>query len=411
MKCTRHLIVGAAVGLAVVGYELLPGPKGRSRLPAGPGVPMVSLGVTHGLAVASDGSLWSWGGQDSGRPVLGLPQTEFTGNLLRLGRDTNWVLVAAGAGHNLALRADGRIWAWGANWRGQLGNGVAGPNLGNGRLNVQDRPAQTVEGSDWVAVEAGDSSSYALKRDGTLWAWGWNDYGQLGIGSWTNTATPVRVGTATNWVKVRAGGLSAAGIQSDGSVWIWGGSLALGPPRMQSPEDLPVPTRLTAETNWSDVSVTFNLSIAVKADGTLWAWGRNAYYFTGAAHDAGRAPTQVGHAADWRSVWSSQDGSQHLLLKQDGTFWVMTPRELRKVGLPPKVLAAAAGGRAIAAITREGEVWTCGTVLGQRRVKDRFLHWAEGRCRRLGWDAPWAREPRPIVHEEPWRLRNRDPHD
>jgi len=321
-----------------------------------------------------------------GWPVLGLGRTEFTGSLLRNGRDTNWVMVSAGDDHSLALKSDGRIWAWGANYRGQLGDGVSVPKLSNGKLNVQDRPVRTAEGGGWVRVEAGFVTSYALKRDGTLWAWGLNNFGQLGIASWAGAPKPVLVGTATNWVKIRAGGVSAAGIQSDGRLWIWGGSPALGNRTPQSPQNLLVPTCVTSDTNWTDVSVAFNLWPAVKADGSLWAWGPNAHVLAGAAQDTCETPTQVGDATDWRPAWSSQGGYYHLLKKREGTFWVMdasqghhTSVRLSSIKLPPNVVAVDAGGGAVAAISQEGEVWTCGTVLGQHGTRDRLLRWAEQR--------------------------------
>ena len=256
---------------------------GRLNLPAGQHAPIVSIGDSHGLVLAPDGSLWCWGGQDRGWPVLGLGKTDFTANLTRIGSDKSWVMVSAGDDHNLALKTDGTIWAWGANYRGQLGDGNHGMRTANGKANIRDTPMQTVEGSDWVQVEAGSVTSYALKRDGTLWAWGLNNFCQLGTGSWTDSAQPVQVGTATNWLKIRAGGVSAGAIRLDGSLWIWGGSPKFGNTTPQSPQNLLVPTRVTSDTNWVDLSVAFNIWLAIKSDGTLWAWGRSAAVFTGAS--------------------------------------------------------------------------------------------------------------------------------
>ena len=417
MKLIRLLLVGAAVVLVLFCYFTLREPEGRLKLPGGRHDPVVSLGDSHGLILAPDGSLWSWGGEDRGFPVLGLGKINFAAHLARIGSETNWVFVSAGDAHNLALKSDGAIWAWGADYRGQLGDGKTGGMLSNGTLNVEYQLVHTVEGNDWVRVEAGFSTGYALKRDGTLWAWGLNNFGQLGIGSWADSPRAVQVGTATNWVKIRAGGVSAAGIQSDGSLWIWGGSPKLGNTTPQSSQNLLVPTRVTSDTNWGDVSVAFNLWLAVKSDGTLWAWGRHAHTFTGVSEDACETPTQIGHETDWQSVRSSRGGSYDLLKKRDGTFWIMVAAhddrsvKLSKVALPPNVVAWDAGGGAIAAITREGEVWTCGTVLGQHGTRDRFLGLAERLCWRLGWKVRWTYQPTRIVREQPWQLRNIDPND
>jgi alpha-tubulin suppressor-like RCC1 family protein len=418
MKPKRWLVAGGAVGLVFIGYFLLRAPEGRLKLPAGQRAPMISLGDSHGLALAPDGSLWSWGGEDRGFPVLGLGNKNLTAHLVRIGSDTNWVFASAGDNHNLALKSDGTIWAWGANYRGQLGDGNAGIRLPNATPNRQNRPVHTVAGTDWMRVVAGSVTSYALKRDGSLWAWGLNNFGQLGIGSWTDRPKAVQVGTATNWVKIRAGGVSAAGLQADGSLWIWGGSPKLGNSRSLSVENLLVPTRFTLDTNWVDMSVAFNLWLAIKSDGTLWAWGQNAYIYTGASQDACQTPTQIGHDKDWEFVCSSRGGFYHLLKKRDGTFWVMdasqghhTSVRLRKVNLPPHIVASAAGGGAIAAMTQDGEVWTCGTILGQHGLRDRFIRFVQAQCWRVGWQVRWESNPSRIVREQPWQLRNDDSKD
>jgi alpha-tubulin suppressor-like RCC1 family protein len=217
-------------------------------------------------------------------------------------------------------------------------------------------------------------------------------------------------------VKIRAGGVSAAGIQSDGSLWIWGGSPKLGNTQHQSPQNLLVPTRLASDTNWMDVSVAFNLWLAIKREGTLWAWGRSAHVFTGDAQD--ETPIQIGHETNWQSICSSQGGFYHLLNKRDGTFWIMDAPQgdhgsvkLSKVDLPPNIVAWDAGGGAIAAIAQDGQVWTCGTVLGQHGPKYRLIQKAEELCWRLGWKVRWEYDRPRIVQEKPRQLRNIDPKD
>jgi alpha-tubulin suppressor-like RCC1 family protein len=416
MKRKRLLIAGAAVMLLSCGYFLLTGPPERLKLPSGPRLPMISLGDSHGLVLASDGSMWSWGGQDRGWPVLGLGKTNLTTSLVRISSEKDWAYISAGDDHNLALKSDGTIWAWGANYRGQLGDGTRGGRLTNGLPNLQDRPVHSVPGTDWVKVEAGSVTSYAIKRDGSLWAWGLNNFSQLGIGSWSDSPGAVQVGAATNWAKIRAGGVSAAGIQSDGSLWIWGGSPKLGNTTPQSSENLLVPTRLTSDSNWVDVSVAFNLWLAIKREGTLWAWGSNAHSFTGDPQV--EIPIQIGLETNWLSVSSSQSGYYHLLSKRDGTLWIMEAApggagsdKFRKVDLPPNVVAWDTGGGAYAAITQDGEVWTCGTILGQHGPKYRLIQKAEELCWRFGWKVRWQYDRPRIVQEKPRQVHNIGPTD
>jgi alpha-tubulin suppressor-like RCC1 family protein len=420
MKSKRLVIAVTAVGLATFGWVLLRRLEGSLKLPAGARVPMVSLGDSHGVVLAANGTIWSWGGQDRGWPVLGLGKTSVTANLIRIGSETNWAFISAGDDHNLALKSDGTVWAWGANYRGQLGDGNKGMTTAVGTPNLQERPIQTVEGSDWVQVEAGSVCSYGIKRDGTLWAWGLNNFSQLGIGSWADSLKATQAGTATDWVKIRAGGVSAAGIQSDGSLWIWGGSPKLGNTTPQSPQNLQVPTRFTSDCKWGDVSVAFNLWLGIKSDGTLWAWGRNAHIFTKASPDECEISAQVGHDTDWEAVCSSRGGFYHLLKKRDGSFWVMDGTQgdhgamnLTRVKLPASVVAFGAGGNAMAAIMRDRVVWTCGTVLGQNGAAYRFLRFAEAQCWRAGWKVQWTDHVHPtrMVQEQPRKLRNVERND
>ena len=409
----RRIGFGAALLAVILGWLLWRQgtPKGLVELPAGPLTPMLSLGRSHGVVLAPDGTLWSWGAEDLGWPVLGRGSTNganFSPNLGRIGADQDWVQVSAGQDHNLAVKSDGSIWAWGANYRGQLGNDSPGVS------KTQTQPVRSVEGHDWKRVEAGSVCSYALKTNGTLWAWGLNNFSQLGIGSWVDSSSPVQVGTASNWVVVRAGGVSAGGIQSDGSLWIWGGSPALGNTTPQNRENLLVPTRVSSGTNWVDVAVTFRLWAAIQADGTLWVWGLDAPQYTGAAEATGEVPTSLGSDRDWQSVSAS---TGHLLLrKRDGSWWLMTPSGpgrsgagLVRLDLPPQ---AREGDTALGsvAVIHDRTIWGWGTVLGERPVKDRVVAFLAERVRRMGWKVGWDEgADGKVQRDQPWPIRSSPP--
>lgn len=183
--------------------------------------------------------------------------------------DTNWVAVAAGISHTLALKADGSLWAWGENSQGELGFTNAG---------IFPVPVRIGAGQSWKAVFASGHSSFGIRSDGTLWAWGYNSGSVLGLGDgYTNAASvwiPTQVGTATNWVKVVAHqDQFSVGLQSDGSLWAWGSTdlpayvrAAYSPTNVVIPlTTSPAPTGLPGP--WVDVTT----GLFLKLDGTLWA--------------------------------------------------------------------------------------------------------------------------------------------
>jgi hypothetical protein len=113
----------------------------------------------------------------------------------------------------MLIKADGSIWAWGANSSGQLGDGT---------LLNRDLPIQVGSATNWVAVAAGGAHTVALQSDRTLWTWGANDSGQLGDGTFQSRNSPLRVGRATDWSRLAAGLSFTAGIKTDGTLWTWG---------------------------------------------------------------------------------------------------------------------------------------------------------------------------------------------
>ena len=214
-----------------------------------------------------------------------------------------WKQISAGNLHTVALKSDGTLWAWGYNGYGQLGDGTTAPRS----VPTQESSA----GTNWRSVSAGDSYTAALKSDGTLWAWGDNGHGRLGDGGITRRFVPTQVSSAgTNWRSVSAGSYHTIALKSDGTLWAWGdnshGQLGDGTTTPRS-----VPTQeSTHASDWSSVSAGGYHTAALKSDDTLWAWG---------SRQSGNSPTQVGTGTNWSSV--SAGYFHTAALKSDHTLW------------------------------------------------------------------------------------------
>lgn len=299
----------------------------HSKLPSGTRTPTVAVGDTHGVILAGDGSLWTWGDCEHGWHVLGLGTNVLTQpTLRRIGNDTNWVNVAVGGSTTLALKADGSIWGWGENFNGQLGNGSGTRDYAT--------PVRAAPGNDWKQVACGASHGLALKRDGSLWSWG-NDWaGQLGHGTTNSSRTPAQVGASTNWTRIWANLIQNVAQQKDGTLWFWGWDYS----GSEKGSSISLPTRVSADTNWVDVGMGEWMVFAIKSDGTLWTWGRRAHVYSNATNtNQDSAPVQVGHDTDWRSC--AQFGAPcPLFMKRDGSLWCLDARDEGGVTVVTKLL-------------------------------------------------------------------------
>ena len=177
----------------------------------GSGFVSVSTAFLQSFALKPDGSLWGWGSNDFGQ--LGLGDTARRDTPTPVGQ--GYAKVASGAYHTVALKTDGSLWAWGRNQYGQLGNGSFEANTG-----PQHNATPQKIGDGFTDVIAGVHHSVALKADGTLWAWGWNEYGQIGDGSTTSRSAPVQV--MTNVRKLLSAQISTVVQTQDGKTHGWG---------------------------------------------------------------------------------------------------------------------------------------------------------------------------------------------
>lgn len=250
----------------------------------------LGAGAQHLLVIKSNGTLWSWG--SNGKGELGDGTNVDRSVPSQIGNAANWTHVTASA-HSVALTQNGSLFAWGANIVGQVGDGVG---------YTQSTPRQIGTEATWVEAKAGGDFSIARKSPGTLWAWGENHDGEVGDGTNTPRPAPIQIGSATDWAQLSSEYSHSVGLKTGGSLWTWG-------------QDLPPPTQLGAATNWGVISANFRYGVAaIKADGTLWVDDRPA-----------TEPSQVGRDSDWKSV--SVGGGiygnvNHIVaLKNNGTLW------------------------------------------------------------------------------------------
>jgi alpha-tubulin suppressor-like RCC1 family protein len=309
-----------------------------------------STSALNSLGTRSDGSLWAWGGTSMGR--LGLnegPGTYYSSPVQIPG--TTWSTaengVSASWANGAALKTDGTLWVMGANYRGSLGlnqpgatyyssptqiPGTTWSNIGGfvtdcgraiktdgtlwvwgrndnaaqlpGALGLNDtinRSSPTQLPGTWSQCMNIPTATYGIKTNGTLWSWGINQGGQLGLnqgwpdgsGGYVRISSPTQIGTNTDWSLLpkgtNAGNMCIAAIKTNNTLWVWGrndnGQLGLNqgfPAYASSPIQLP-------GTNWSQVRIRGSGMFASKTDGTLWAWGDNAAGSIG--NNTGGSPT------------------------------------------------------------------------------------------------------------------------
>ena len=240
-----------------------------------------------------------------------------------LGAGETFTAVAAGNQFSLALRSDGTVWAWGSNGYGKLGIGG-----GDGK----NTPQQVSGLTGITAIAAGYDSAFAIKSDGTLWAWGYNGRGQLGDGTDIDRNRPVQITTMTGTTAIASGHSFTIALKSDGTVWTWGsnsyGQLGDGG-AIVSGSMRSTPQQVTGLSGITSIAAGYDCSFAVNADKTIMAWGDNTYGQLGinshGASTSTSAPVKVHGAGDvgfLSDVKMVTAGIYHTTaVKNDGTVW------------------------------------------------------------------------------------------
>ena len=333
----------------------------------------VGMAYNSTFGIKTDGTLWTWGSGNAAYGSYGALGTNEASRSVptQLGSDTNWSDIALDGAtysdnvtHNFAIKSTGALYGTGRN-------DIGGP-LGMG--DTTDRTTLTANGT-WTTgvakMAGGYLTSALLSTSGSLYTAGNNGgghprgQGSLGLGDTTNRNTFTQVGAGTDWTYIAAGGYNMAGIKSDGTLWTWGnnGAGALGYDSttfgnfccrcINGPEEhrgcpnegdesgrdgchepgetsefygcnavIPrsSPVQVGALTNWASVSVGVGHMVAVKTNGTLWAWGQNTSGQLGdGTNTSTSSPVQIGGLTTWAA--GSAGAYHNLGLKTDGTLW------------------------------------------------------------------------------------------
>ena len=285
----------------------------------------VSTSANHRLAIKTDGTLWSWGYNSKGQ--LGLGDIVNRSSPVQVGALTTWAKVVGSGRESAAIKTDGTLWTWGwnldTNWH--HADGVLGQN----DTITRSSPTQVGALTNWSKITiAGQTYNYpamiAIKTTGEAWGWGAypRQIGNSSVGN--NTSSPVLVGGGLTWAKINQGNhYNVNGITTDGKMWVWGQlTRGAGGNNVGTAYAQLTPLQSGALTTWSQVNSASTIGIkhnlAIKTDGTLWAWGANdngvlglgtaAAYIPGSGGKFGpeaSSPTQVGSATTWTSITAS----------------------------------------------------------------------------------------------------------
>ena len=342
--------------------------RSASALQVGSGYQSVAVGEAYVLAVKADGSLWAWGTNGSGQlgdggnsnqsspvkvgegyaravanyqltaalktdgtlwvwgqGIYGDGRSINTGSTPTLA-GSDYIDIALGRTHVLALKRDGTLEAWGYNRAGQLGVPTTDVCNAGSQFAANCAFSKKTVATGFAMVAAANNSSYGVKTDGTLWAWGSNSEAELGDGTTTDRAAPVQIGT--QFAQVAAGSNHAAGLKTDGSLWVWGAGTR-DPATGQTAKR---PVQLGQ--GFSSLDLGYRAGFALKPDQTLWAWGENsAGLFSDGSTQSASTPKQV--QVGVRQV--SAGDVNTAFVKTDGTLWVAGENLSGQLGQGEKV--------------------------------------------------------------------------
>lgn len=440
----RHSISGTFLSVILLICFILSVPGYAAGTPSNTARAMLSAGNMYTLMLKSDGTVWAWGFNDQGQ--LGDGTTKSKAVPVQVKGLMDIISISAGRSHAVALKKDGTVWTWGTNTYGELGDGTSksrsipapvkglsgitaissscdystaalakdgtvwtwGRNnagqLGDGTKSNRRTPVRVKGLTNVIAVSAGGGFTVALKKDGTVWSWGSNRFGQLGNESSADfSLKPVQAKNLTGVTEISAGACYATALKKDGTVWAWGinyaGQLGMGYEKKDlgrgytiseaRNSDQNAPVRVAGMTDVTGISSKDEYTVAVRKDGTVWAWGYNYY---GQLGDGSRGyqnyeASQVEGLHDIKAV--SAGISHTVAVQTDGTVWAWGNNWFGSFGngvqtsaLPVKaknltgITNIEAERLTVTAFKNDGTAWAWGNGYGTVPVEEGILNGA-----------------------------------
>ncbi|RCX13292.1 alpha-tubulin suppressor-like RCC1 family protein [Fontibacillus phaseoli] len=315
-------------------------------------VTALAAGAQFSVALKKDGTVWTWGAdlnEELGRDTDGYWSTyaEKVEGLPEIAQ------ISSGDAHSLALAKDGTVWAWGFNFNGMVGDGTSG-NMNYAKLPVQVKTAANTYLTDIKKVQAGQFHSLALTKTGRVMAWGANQNRQLGDGTGTSRSYPVDVtvndGSPLDHVtQLAAAGYHSLAVKDDGTLWSWGynstGELGLGHYNMQSRAQPVLDENGGPFGDVTAIGAGLLHSAALRGDGCLWTWGGNTDIYGDLKYQLGR-DQNASNSPVPKPVLETEDGvsrvegfvqvvagSMHTsVLKTDGSIWAVGGNNFNQIG-------------------------------------------------------------------------------
>ena len=288
----------------------------------------VSAGGFFSLAVRQNGTAWAWGNTNPNYGRLGDgTKVDRSSPVSVVGGFTDWSQVSAGNGNSLGLRTNGTAWGWGAGYSGAIGD--------NTTAN-KSSPVSVVGGfCDWCQISSGLAFSLGVRTNGTAWAWGKNYCGRLGDDTNVNKSSPVSVvGGFTDWCQVSAGRCHSVAVRQNGTAWAWG----LGTCGRLGDDTIVIKSSPVSVvggfTDWCQISASDAHSVAVRQNGTAWSWGSGNCGRLGDDTTVNKSSpvSVVGGFTDWCQVSAGFTGCFSLGLRTNGTAWSWGRGEFGQLG-------------------------------------------------------------------------------